>query len=60
VKALLNFAHKVGFGFNAAQLIKVRKVKRERAQRLLSEVDAHLLLRAARSPRDRLLLEVAY
>src|SRR5687768_1104486 len=61
VEALLGFAHKVGFTrFNAAPLIKVRKVKRERAQRLLSEVDAHLLLHAAKSGRDRLLLEVAY
>ena len=32
----------------------------ERAQRLLSEVDAHLLLRAAKPGRDRLRLEVAY
>jgi site-specific recombinase XerC len=38
----------------------MRKVKCERAQRLLSEVDAHLLLRAAKSGRDRLLLQVAY
>jgi integrase/recombinase XerD len=61
VKALLNFAHKVGFSrFNAAPLIKMRKVKRERAQRLLSEVDAHLLIRAAKPGRDRLLLQVAY
>src|SRR5512134_1892666 len=61
VKALLNFAHKIGFSrFNAAPLIKMRKVKRERAQRLLSEVDAHLLIRAAKPGRDRLLLQVAY
>jgi integrase len=35
-------------------------VRRERAQRLLSEVDAHLLIRAAKPGRDRLLLQVAY
>jgi hypothetical protein len=61
VKALLDFAHKVGFSrFNATPLIKIRKAKRERAQRLLSEVDPHLLLRATKPGRDRLLLQVAY
>ena len=61
VKALLGFAHKVGFTrFNAAPLIKLRKAPRKTAQRLLSQVELHLLLRAARSRRDRLMLEVAY
>ena len=61
VKALLGFAHKVGFTrFNAAPLIKLRKAPRKTAQRLLSQVELHLLLRAARSKRDRLMLEVAY
>ena len=61
VKAFLGFAHKVGFTrFNAAPLIKLKKAPRKVAQRLLSQVELHLLLRAARSRRDRLLLEVAY
>ena len=61
VKALLGFAHKVGFTrFNAAPLIKLKKAPRKTAQRLLSQVELHLLLRAARSRRDRLMLEVAY
>jgi site-specific recombinase XerD len=61
VKAFLGFAHKVGFTrFNAAPLIKLRKAPRKIATRLLSEVDTQLLIRAARSERDRLLLEVAY
>jgi integrase/recombinase XerD len=61
VKALLGFAHKVGFTrFNAAPLIKLRKAPRKIAQRLLSQVELHLLLRAAGSKRDRLMLEVAY
>ena len=61
VKALLGFAHKVGFTrFNAGPLIKLRKAPRKTAQRLLSQVELHLLLRAARSNRDRLMLEVAY
>ena len=49
VKALLGFAHKVGFTrFNAAPLIKLRKAPRQLAQRILSEVDVQLL-RAASS-----------
>ena len=61
MKAFLGFAHKVGFTrFNAAPLIKLRKAPRKTAQRLLSQVELHLLLRAARSRRDQLMLEVAY
>ena len=61
VKALLGFAHNVGYTrFSAAPLIRLKKAPRQIAQRLLSQVELHLLLRAARSPRDRLLLEVAY
>ena len=57
VKALLGFAHKVGLTrFNAAPLIKLRKAPRKTAQRLLSQVELHLLIRAARSRRDRLML----
>ena len=60
VKALLGFARKVGYTrFNAAPLIKLSKAPRKTAQRLLSQVELHLLLRAARSRRDRLMLEVA-
>ncbi len=55
VKALLGFAHKVGYTrFNAAPLIRLKKAPRKTAQRLLSQVELHLLLRAARSKRDRL------
>ena len=61
VKALLGFAHKVGFTrFNAAPLIKLRKAPRMIAQRLLSDVDTQLLIRAARPGRDRLMLELGY
>ena len=61
VKALLGFAHQVGFTrFNAAPLIKLRKAPRMIAQRLLSDVDTQLLIRAARPERDRLMLEVGY
>ena len=61
VKALLGFAHKVGFTrFNAAPLIKLRKAPRQLAQRILSEVDVQLLIREARPGRNRLMFEVAY
>ena len=61
VKALLGFAHQVGFTrFNAAPLIKLRKAPRMIAQRLLSDLDTQLLIRAARPGRDRLMLEVGY
>ena len=57
VKALLGFAHKVGLTrSNAAPLIKLRKAPRKTAQRLLSRVELHLLIRAARSRRDRIML----
>ena len=52
VKAFLGFAHKIGFTrFNAAPLIKLKRARRERAQRLTSEVDGQLLLRAAKPGR---------
>ena len=61
VKALLGFAHKVGFTrFNAAPLIKLRKAPRQLAQRILSEFDVQLLIREARPGRNRLMFEVAY
>ena len=61
VKSLLGFAHTVGFTrFNASPLIKIKKAPRQLAQRILSDVDVKLLLRSARTERDRLLLETAY
>ena len=61
VKSLLNFAHQVGYTrFNAAPLIKLKKAPRQLAQKLMSEVDVKLLIRAAKPGRDRLMLEVAY
>ena len=61
VKALLGFAHTVGFTrFNAAPLIKLRKAPRQIAQRILSEFDTMSILRAAKPGRERVLCEVAY
>ncbi len=51
VKALLGFAHKVGFTrFNAAPLIKLKKAPRQLAQRILSEVEVNMALTAASDP----------
>src|SRR5215831_11013132 len=61
VKSFLGFAHRVGFTrFNAAPLIKLKKAPRHIAQRILSEVEVAMLIRAAKTDRDRLMLEVAY
>lgn len=64
-KALLGFAHRVGYTrFNVGPLIKIRKAPRKLAQRIMPEVDIHLLIRAtshSRHPeRDRALFETAY
>jgi site-specific recombinase XerD len=61
VKSFLGFAHRVGFTpFNAAPLIKLKKAPRQIAQRILSELEVGMLIRAAASSRDRLMLQVAY
>ena len=38
----------------------MKKAPRQLAQKLMNEVDVKLLIRAAKTPRDRLMLEVAY
>lgn len=65
VKALLGFVHQVGYTrFNVGPLIKLKKAPRKLAQRIMPEVDIHLLIRAtgaSRHPeRDRALFETAY
>jgi site-specific recombinase XerD len=66
VKSLLSYAHKLGYlTFNAGVVIKVKGQKvTERAgsiaKRLLSEVEVGLLIRAAPTKRDRILLQTAY
>jgi len=60
-KALLGFAHQVGYTrFNAGPLIKMKRAPRKLAQRIMPEVDVHILIRAAKPGRDRALFEVAY
>lgn len=65
IKALLGFAHQVGYTrFNVGPLIKIREAPRTLAQRIMPELDIHLLIRATaasrHSQRDRALFETAY
>src|SRR5262245_16860839 len=61
VKSFLGFAHRVGFTrFNAGPLIKLKKAPRQIAHRILSEVEVAVLIRAAKTDRDRLMFDLAY
>jgi integrase/recombinase XerD len=65
IKSLLGYAHALGYTpFNAGATIKVRSNAGNRgatlAKRIISEVEVSLLIRAAPSKRDRVLLEVIY
>jgi site-specific recombinase XerD len=63
VKSLLSYGHKLGYmRFNAGVTIKVRPNQSQArlAQRIISEVEVGLLIRAALTERDRVLLAVAY
>jgi site-specific recombinase XerC len=61
VKSFLGFAHRVGYTrFNAAPLIKLKKAPRQIAQRIMGELEVHMLIRTARPDRDKLMLETAY
>ena len=65
IKSLLGYAHALGYTpFNAGATIKVRSDAGNRganlAKRIMSEVEVGLLIRAAPSKRDRVLLEVIY
>jgi integrase/recombinase XerD len=66
IKSLLTYAHKLGYcPFNAGVTIKVRSHAASSrgasiAKRILSETEVALLIRAARTKRDRVLIEVAY
>ena len=64
-KSLLGYAHGLGYTpFNAGARIKVRSEGAQRgaslAKRIISEVEVGLLIRAAPSKRDRVLLETLY
>jgi site-specific recombinase XerD len=65
VKSLLGYAHRLGYSpFNAGATIKVRSDAANRgatlAKRIISEVEVGLLVRGARTRRDRIMLEVLY
>lgn len=65
IKSLLGYAHGLGYTpFNAGARIKVRSEGTQRgaalAKRIISEVEVGLLIRAAPSKRDRVLLETLY
>ena len=63
IKSLLSYAHRLGYTpFNAGVVLKVKSAPRgaHLAKRILPEVDVKLLIRAACTERDRVLLSVAY
>jgi integrase/recombinase XerD len=61
VKSLLSYGHRVGYlPFNAGAVIRVHGEARAVAQRIITEVEIGLLIRAAPSRRDRILIEVGY
>jgi len=62
-KSLLSYGHKLGYmPFNAGVTIKVKpdQSRAGLAKRIISEVDVKLLIRGARSQRDRVLIETLY
>ena len=65
IKSLLGYAHALGYTpFNAGARIKVRSDAGHRganlAKRIIGETEVALLVRAASSKRDRVLIETAY
>jgi len=62
IKSLLGYAHRLGYApFNTGTAIRVRSDAGNRgaalAKRIISEVDVALLVRGARTKRDRILLD---
>ena len=65
VKSFLSYAHELGYtAFNAGTTIKVRSDAANRgatlAKRIITDVEVGLLVRAARTRRDRIMIEVIY
>ena len=61
IKSLLGYAHRIGYApFNAGAAIRIKGGKVDRAKRIVGETEIALLIRAAPTKRDRLLLEVGY
>jgi site-specific recombinase XerD len=60
-KSLISYAHRLGYVlFNAGAAVRVKGGTVDRAKRIASETEIALLIRAAPSKRDRLLIEVGY
>ncbi len=61
VKSLLSYAHRLGYvGFNAGVAVRTKGGAVDRAKRIASETEIALLIRAAPTKRDRLMLGVGY
>jgi integrase/recombinase XerD len=61
VKSLLSYAHRLGYvGFNAGVSVRTKGGTVDRAKRIASETEIALLIRAAPTARDRLMLGVGY
>jgi len=61
VKSLFGTAHSLGYiPFNPAGVVKLPKVKRTLAERILAEGDVHRLLALEPQPRNRALLTLLY
>jgi integrase/recombinase XerD len=61
VKSLLSYGHRLGYlQFNAGAVIRVHTEARAVSKRIISKVEMGLLVRAAPSRRDRILIEVGY
>ena len=63
VKSLLSYGHRLGYmPFNAGVTIKVKSDQHrgQLAKRIMPEVDVKLLIRAAHTRRDRVMLETLY
>jgi integrase/recombinase XerD len=60
-KSLISYAHRLGYVlFNAGAAVRVKGNTVDRAKRIASETEIALLIRAAPSKRDRLLIQVGY
>lgn len=61
VKSLLSYAHRLGYlPFNAGVAVRTHGGQVDRAKRIASETEIALLIRAAPTTRDRLMIEVGY
>lgn len=61
IKSLLTFANKVGYlPFNVGAAVELPKTKDTLSERILTEAEAHRIMNAPKSARDRALISVLY